>query len=75
MNVKRKTKMQHLLYGTSNIIYSSVDLALLTEKGPSLTIMSMDMQIYLKAIQIYLSDCINVRQPRDRTIGPKQIYI
>lgn len=51
MNVKKKKK-KHLLYGTSTIIYSLVGLALLTEKGPFSTTVSMNMQICLRVIQV-----------------------
>lgn len=47
-----KKKMKHLLYGTSTIIYSSVGLALFTEKGPFSTSVSLNMQICLRVIQV-----------------------
>lgn len=71
MNVKR-TKMKYLLYRTPNIIHSSLNLALVTEKGLSSTTVSIDMQICLRATQIifkWLYKC----QAAKRNIGPKHI--
>lgn len=57
----------------SHIVIS--DLALLTEKGPSLTIMSVDMQICFRAIQIIFKLCQVSNSQEAEILDPNNIHL